>query len=92
VLVVMGVVVGLFAGGAASGGVPATIWPGATRSRSTSPTRASSSTSVSSSFSYPWWRFVLSFAFAAWSSGSIVAAIVHYTMGGLAVQRTSTRR
>ena len=34
-------------------------------------------------FSYPWWRFVLSFAFAALIFSAIAAAIVHYTMGGL---------
>ena len=34
-------------------------------------------------FAYPWWRFVLSFIFAALVFSAIVAAIVHYTMGGL---------
>ena len=34
-------------------------------------------------FSYPWWRFVFSFAFATLVLSAIVAAIVHYTMGGL---------
>ena len=34
-------------------------------------------------FGYPWWRFVLSFAFATLVVSVIVAAVVHYTMGGL---------
>ncbi len=34
-------------------------------------------------FGYPWWRFTLSFAFAALSLSVVAAAIVHYTMGGL---------
>ena len=39
---------------------------------------------LGSSFStYPWWRFVLSFALAAFVFSAIVTAIVHYTMGGL---------
>src|SRR5215210_4126332 len=34
-------------------------------------------------FAYPWWRFALSFVFSALVFSAIVAAIVHYTMGGL---------
>src|SRR5215212_461466 len=82
VLVAAGVVVGLFAGGAASGHVLEYLaW------RNAQPFNVTDSQFGLDVgffvFSYPWWRFVLSFAFAALVFSIIVAAIVHYTMGGL---------
>jgi uncharacterized membrane protein (UPF0182 family) len=37
-------------------------------------------------FDYPWWRFVLSFGFAAVVLGLITAAITHYVYGGIRLQ------
>ena len=81
-LVVIGVVVGLFAGGAASGrALEYLAWRNAQPFNVTDPRfRLDVGFFV---FSYPWWRFVLSFAFAALIFSAIAAAIVHYTMGGL---------
>src|SRR4029453_10594492 len=74
-------VVGLFAGGAASGhGLEYLAW------RNGQPFNITARFGLDVGFfvfSYPWWRFVLSFAFAALVLSTIVAAIVHYTMGGL---------
>ena len=82
VLVAMGVVVGLFAGGAASGRVLEYLaWRNAQPFNIKDP-RFGLDVGFFV-FSYPWWRFVLSFAFAALVLSTIVAAIVHYTMGGL---------
>ena len=82
VLVVVGVVVGLFAGGAASGRVLDYLaWRNAQPFNIKDP-RFGLDVGFFV-FSYPWWRFVLSFAFATLVLSTIVAAIVHYTMGGL---------
>ena len=82
VLVAIGVVVGLFAGGAASGrALEYLAWRNAQPFNVTDP-RFGLDVGFFV-FSYPWWRFVLSFAFAALVFSAIVAAIVHYTMGGL---------
>ncbi len=37
-------------------------------------------------FDYPWWRFLLSFGFAATVLGLIVAALTHYAYGGIRLQ------
>ncbi|WP_166349776.1 UPF0182 family protein [Phytoactinopolyspora limicola] len=37
-------------------------------------------------FSYPWWRFVLSFGFGVVVLGLIVAAVTHYIYGGIRLQ------
>ncbi len=37
-------------------------------------------------FEYPWWRFVLSFAFATVILSLITAAVVHYLYGGIRLQ------
>ncbi|NEE04148.1 UPF0182 family membrane protein [Phytoactinopolyspora halotolerans] len=37
-------------------------------------------------FSYPWWRYVVSFGFAIVTLGLIVAAITHYIYGGIRLQ------
>jgi len=37
-------------------------------------------------FDYPWWRFVLSFGFAAVVLGLITAAVTHYVYGGIRLQ------
>ncbi len=37
-------------------------------------------------FSYPWWRYVVSFGFAIVALGLIVAAITHYIYGGIRLQ------
>jgi uncharacterized membrane protein (UPF0182 family) len=82
VLVATGVVVGLFAGGAASGHVLQYLaWRNARPFNITDP-RFGLDVGFFV-FSYPWWRFVLSFAFVVLVFSTIVAAIVHYTMGGL---------
>ena len=82
VLAAVGVVVGLFAGGAASGRVLGYLaWRHAQPFNITDP-RFGLDVGFFV-FSYPWWRFVLSFAFAALVFSAIAAAIVHYTMGGL---------
>ena len=82
VLVATGVVVGLFAGGAASGHVLQYLaWRNAQPFNITDP-RFGLDVGFFV-FSYPWWRFVLSFAFVALVFSAIVAAIVYYTMGGL---------
>jgi uncharacterized membrane protein (UPF0182 family) len=82
VLVALGVVVGLFAGGAASGHVLEYLeWQNATPFNITDP-RFHLDVGFFV-FAYPWWRFVLSFIFAALVFSAIAAAIVHYTMGGL---------
>src|SRR5215216_1162320 len=82
VLVALGVVVGLFAGGAASGHVLGYLaWRNSTSFNVTDP-RFGLDVGFFI-FSYPWWRFVLSFAFASFVFSAIVAAIVYYMMGGL---------
>ena len=81
-MVALGVVVGLFAGGAASGQVfDFLAWRNATPFGITDPQFGLDIGFFV--FDYPWWRFVLSFAFAALGFSAIVAAIVHYTTGGL---------
>jgi uncharacterized membrane protein (UPF0182 family) len=86
VLVALGAIVGLFAGGAASGHLLDYLaW------RNTQPFNIPDPRFGLDVgffvFTYPWWRFVLSFAFAAFVFSAIVAAIVHYTMGGLRALR-----
>src|ERR687897_3129311 len=82
VLVAIGAVVGLFAGGAASGHVLEYLaWQNATPFNITEP-RFDLDVGFFV-FAYPWWRFALSFVFSALVFSAIAAAIVHYTMGGL---------
>src|SRR5215207_8467204 len=82
VMVALGLVVGLFAGGAASGHVLEYLaWRNSTSFNVTDP-RFGLDVGFFV-FDYPWWRFVLSYAFAAFVFSAIVAAIVHYAMGGL---------
>jgi hypothetical protein len=74
--------VGLFAGGTASGQVfDYLAWRNATPFNVDDPQFGLDISFFV--FGYPWWRFVLSFAFATLVLCVIVAAIVHYTMGGL---------
>ena len=82
VMVALGLVLGLFAGSAASGHVLEYLaWQNATPFGVTDPQFGLDVGFFV--FDYPWWRFVLSFAFAAFVFSAIVAAIVHYMMGGL---------
>ena len=85
--------VGLFAGGTASGQVfDYLAWRNATPFNVTDPQFGLDVSFFV--FGYPWWRFVLSFAFSTVVISLIVAAIVHYTMGGLrlsGVRRGSSR-
>jgi uncharacterized membrane protein (UPF0182 family) len=84
IMVALGLVVGLFAGGAASGHVLEYLaWRNSTSFNVTDP-RFGLDVGFFV-FDYPWWRFVLSFAFAALVFSAIVAAIVHYMMGGLRI-------
>ena len=82
ILVGLGVVVGLFAGGAAAGQVETFLaWRNATPFGVTDPQFGLDIGFFV--FDYPWWRFVLSFAFSAFGFSAIVAAIVHYLTGAL---------
>ena len=82
VMVALGLVLGLFAGSAASGHVLEYLaWRNSTSFNLTDP-RFGLDVGFFV-FDYPWWRFVLSSAFAAFVFSAIVAAIVHYMMGGL---------
>lgn len=84
VVVALGAVLGLFAGGAASSQIFTFLaWRNATPFGITDPTfHLDISFFV---FSYPWWRFALSFLFAVLCFSAIAAALVHYVMGGLRV-------
>jgi uncharacterized protein len=42
-------------------------------------------------FDYPWWRYVLSFAFAAVILGLVAAAVTHYIYGGIRLQTPGER-
>jgi len=81
-------VVGLFAGGAAAGHVTTYLgWRHGTPFGITDPRfHLDIGFFV---FSYPWWRFVLSFTFTALVFATIVAAVVHYLTGAI---RLSGRR
>ena len=82
VLVAPGLVLGLLAGGAASGHVLEYLaWRNSTSFSVTDP-RFGLDVGFFV-FDYPWWRFVLSFASTALVFSATVAAIVHYIMGGL---------
>jgi uncharacterized protein len=74
--------IGLFAGGTASSQVFNYLaWRNATPFNVTDPQFGLDVSFFV--FGYPWWRFVLSFAFATLVISAIAAAVVHYTMGGL---------
>jgi uncharacterized protein len=82
IMVALGLVVGLFAGSAARGHVLEYLaWRNSTSFNVTDP-RFGLDVGFFV-FTYPWWRFVLSFAFTAFVFSAIVAAIVYYMMGGL---------
>ncbi|MGI3780292.1 MAG: UPF0182 family protein, partial [Janthinobacterium lividum] len=89
VMIAIGVVVGLFAGAAATGQTLTFLaWSKRTSFGVTDPQyHLDVSFFV---FSYPWWRFVLSFAFAALTVSVIAAAVMHYVMG--AVRFSGPRR
>ncbi len=82
VVVALGVVVGLFAGGAASGHALSYLaWQHRTPFGATD---AKFGLDIGFFiFSYPWWRFTLSFVFAALGFSAVAAAIMHYVMGGI---------
>ena len=42
-------------------------------------------------FDYPWWRFVLSFGFAAVVLGALAAVVTHYIYGGIRLQSAGER-
>jgi uncharacterized membrane protein (UPF0182 family) len=78
----LAVIVGLFAGGAAAGEVSTYLaWRNGTAFGTTDPQFGLDIGFFV--FDYPWWRFVLSFVFGAMVLSVIVAAVVHYVMGGL---------
>jgi uncharacterized membrane protein (UPF0182 family) len=82
VIIAAGVLLGLFAGGAASGQVSTYLaWRNATPFGVTDPKFDLDIGFFV--FAYPWWRFVLSFLFSALLLSAAAAAIVHYVMGGL---------
>ena len=77
-----GVVVGLFAGGAAASQAATFLaWRNSTPFGQTDPQFGLDISFFV--FDYPWWRFVLSFAFAALCFAVIAAAIVHYLGGAI---------
>jgi uncharacterized protein len=82
VIVALGVVVGLFAGGAASGHALSYLaWQNRTPFGEDD---AKFGLDIGFFiFSYPWWRFALSFVFAALGFSAVAAAIMHYVMGGI---------
>ena len=89
VIVGLGIVVGLFAGGAAAGHALSYLaWQNRTPFNEVDPEFGLDIGFFV--FSYPWWRFVLSFAFAALAFSAIAAAIMHYVMGG--IRFTAPRR
>ena len=85
----VGVLVGLFAGGAASGqALTFLAWKERTPFGAVDPQfNLDVSFFV---FSYPWWRFVISFAFAALTISAIAAIVMHFVMG--AVSFSGARR
>src|SRR6478736_3674639 len=82
------VVVGLFAGGAAAAEVSTYLaWRNATPFGQND---AHFGLDIGFFvFSYPWWRFVISFAFTGFALSAIAAAVVHYLTGAI---RFSGRR
>ncbi|WP_232506398.1 UPF0182 family membrane protein [Microlunatus flavus] len=89
VMVAIGVVVGLFAGAAASGqSLTFLAWSERTGFGVRDPQYGLDVSFFV--FSYPWWRFVLSFAFAALTISVLAAAVMHYVMG--AVRFSGPRR
>ncbi|MET0694902.1 MAG: UPF0182 family protein [Propionibacteriaceae bacterium] len=82
VILAVGLLVGLFAGGAASGQVQTYLaWINSTPFGTDDPKFGIDIGFFV--FDYPWWRFVLSFLFTALLFSTAAAAIVHYVMGGL---------
>ena len=82
VIVALGVLIGLFAGGAASGhALTYLAWQNRTGFGVTDPKFGIDVGFFV--FSYPWWRFVLSFVFSALGFSVITSAIVHYVMGAI---------
>jgi uncharacterized membrane protein (UPF0182 family) len=82
VMVAGGVLVGLFAGGAASGQVQTYLaWQNSTPFGTKDPKFGIDIGFFV--FDYPWWRFILSFLFSALLFSAAAAALVHYVMGGL---------
>ncbi|HEY5822632.1 MAG TPA: UPF0182 family protein [Propionibacteriaceae bacterium] len=82
VTIAVAVLVGLFAGGAASGQVLTYLaWRDSTPFGIDDPQFGIDIGFFV--FGYPWWRFALSFVFAALCLSAIAAAIVHYVTGGL---------
>ena len=85
----LGVVVGLFAGGAATGNALTFLaWTKRTPFGIKDPQYGQDISFFV--FSYPWWRFLLSFAFAALVISVLAAAAMHYVMG--AVRFSGPRR
>lgn len=82
ILVVLGVVVGLF-GGASAAGSSATYlaWRNAVPFGTTDPLFGLDISFFV--FDYPWWRLVASFALVAVLLGAVGAAMVHYLLGAL---------
>jgi len=82
VVVAIGVVLGLFAGGAASSQIFTYLaWQNSTPFGATDPQFGLDIGFFV--FGYPWYRFVLSFLFAVLGFSAVAAALVHYVMGSL---------
>ncbi|WP_375432283.1 UPF0182 family protein [uncultured Friedmanniella sp.] len=82
IVAVLAILVGLFAGGAAAGQIYTYLaWRNSTPFGTTDPKFGLDISFFA--FSYPWWRFALSFLFAALALATVAAAVVHYVMGGL---------
>jgi uncharacterized protein len=81
-LLALGVMIGLFAGGAAASEVSTYLaWMNATPFGIQDPQFGLDIGFFV--FHYPWWRFVISFLFTALVLGTIAALAVHYVMGGI---------
>jgi len=81
-LIALGVVVGLFAGGAASSQAQTYLaWRNGTPFGIVDPKFGLDVGFFV--FDYPWWRFVASFAFTLFLFAAAAAAVVHYVSGGL---------
>ena len=79
---ILAVIIGLFAGGAASRQIFTFLaWRNSTPFGVTDPKFGLDISFFV--FAYPWWRFALSFLTAVLVLSAIAAALVHYVMGGL---------
>ncbi|MDN5724529.1 MAG: UPF0182 family protein [Propionibacteriales bacterium] len=91
VVVVVGAILGLFAGGAGAGQVMTyQAWQNSTPFGQVDPQFGLDISFFV--FEYPWWRFLLSFAFSALLLAAAASAIVHLMSGALRLTETGRGR